>query len=205
MEKYVITIARGFGSGGKTIAMKLAETLGINCYEHRIEMLASQYSGEEENRFFETFSNASMVNTLGRIPITRAVIPVISRFSGDKKMYEIQSQIIHKVADEESCVIVGKCADYVLRDRENVIRIYSDAPREYCISRVMQRIPGITSSEANKLIAKTDRYRSDYYKFYTGRDWRDMTNFDLTINTQKMGIDAAIHLIEKYLEEKHIL
>lgn len=203
---YVITIARGFGSGGKTLGMKLAKRLGINCYEHKLAMLASQYSGISEDRFEEALSSASFAKLLAKIHFPMAAIPAGSRFSEDMKLFEIQSRIIKNLVEEESCVIVGKCADYVLEGRDNVVSIYVDAPRPYCVTRVMESIPGTTADEANRLITKTDQYRSDYYKFYTGgREWKDMINYDLSINMQKTGEDAAIETIIRYMQVKRLI
>ncbi len=204
MKKYVITVARGFGSGGKQIAMRLAEKLGIECYENRILSMASQYSGLGEEYFPDEKLNGNLlINKLLKMPIARNPLPVVSRFTSDPKMFDIQSHMIQALADTESCVIVGKCADYVLRDRDNVISVYIEAPRPYCLKRLMERMPEITEEQAHDLISKTDRYRADYYKYYTGgQDWTDVLNYDLTINTGRVGEDGAIDLILHYVNQK---
>ena len=128
---------------------------------------------------------------------------MLSRFTSDPKMFDIQSHIIRALADTESCIIVGKCADYVLRDRAYVISVYIEAPRSYCVKRVMEKMPGVTEAQAHDMISKTDRYRADYYKYYTGgNNWTDVLNYDLTINTGKVGEDGAVDLILYYLKQK---
>ena len=204
MDNYVITIARGFGSGGRQIAAKLAEELGINWYERRVMALASQYSGYGEEYFQdEKLKGSLFINSLMKLPISLSPKPVLSRFTSDPKMFDIQSHIIRELAQTESCIIVGKCADYVLRDHEKVLSLYIEAPREYCIDRVMQDMPGTTREEAGELIVKTDHYRSEYYKYYTnGCDWRNPTNYDLTINTGRLGDEKTIKIIKNTLRVK---
>ena len=120
MENFVITFARGFGTGGKAIASQLAKELGIHCYENRILTLASQLSGLDENIFQEV--NEKMRETSGfssflrGLPRSRRYISRNEKFVSDDKLFEYQSEIIKDLAEKESCVIVGKCADYVLKD-----------------------------------------------------------------------------------------
>ena len=132
MENFVITFARGFGTGGKAIASQLAKELGIHCYENRILTLASQLSGLDENIFQEV--NEKMRETSGfssflrGLPRSRRYISRNEKFVSDDKLFEYQSEIIKDLAEKESCVIVGKCADYVLKGKPNVVSIYIEAP-----------------------------------------------------------------------------
>lgn len=203
MSNYCITIARGFGSGGRTIAKRVADRLGINFYEHRILTLASQYSGYPEDFFQEEKLNgAYFTNVLAKLPISMTPQPVLSKFASDPKLFDIQSKIIRQLAENENCVIVGKCADYILRDRENVFSFYVEAPREFCLPRIMKKL-NVSESEAHNLISKTDKYRAEYYKYYTGgKDWTDVLNYDMTINTGKTGEDMAVEMIIDYVEKK---
>ena len=128
MENFVITFARGFGTGGKAIASQLAKELGIHCYENRILTLASQLSGLDENIFQEV--NEKMRETSGfssflrGLPRSRRYISRNEKFVSDDKLFEYQSEIIKDLAEKESCVIVGKCADYVLKGKPNVEHLY---------------------------------------------------------------------------------
>lgn len=205
MENYVITVARGFGSGGKEIASKLAKELGIKCYENRILTLASQYTGYDEEEFKKVDENLNgnyLKTLLGNLPRTRSPQPRERRFHSDDKLFHYQAEIIHKLADTQSCVIVGKCADYILKDYKNVVSVYIEAPRAFCYPRIMEKME-VTEAEAHRLIEKTDRYRADYYKYYThGNYWTNPVNYDLTLNSQRVGIDNCVKVIKDYLNLK---
>lgn len=199
MENFVITFARGFGTGGKAIASQLAKELGIHCYENRILTLASQLSGLDENIFQEV--NEKMRETSGfssflrGLPRSRRYISRNEKFVSDDKLFEYQSEIIKDLAEKESCVIVGKCADYILKDYDNVVSIYVEAPRSYTLRRVMERMDDITVEEAHHLITKTDKYRADYYKYYTGGNyWTNPVNYDLTFNNARLGDERCVKL-----------
>lgn len=206
MENYVITLARGFGSGGKEIGIKLAEELGINCYERRILKLASEYSGLSEKVFEkvdEKFSGDRVRRALIKMPTTdEEVRPTYKSFHSDIKLFDIQAHIIRMLAESESCIIVGKCADNILANYPNVVSIYLEAPRVFCRERIMRKL-SCTEDEANRMIYQTDMYRAEYYKYYSGgNEWTNVTNYDLTINTGRMGIDGAILLIKEHLRIK---
>lgn len=205
MKKYVITIARGFGTGGKVIAGQLAESLGIPCYENRILTYASQLSGEDESKFREVdekLRGSYLSALLRKIPKMITPKPMEGHFVSDDKLFEYQKQIIEELADTESCIIVGKCADAILRDRENVVSFYIEAPRQYCVKRIMERMQ-VNEEEANKLIAKTDAYRADYYRYYTGgEEWTNPTHYDFVINSEKVGHDNCVKFMKYYIEEK---
>ena len=199
MENFVITFARGFGTGGKAIASQLAKELGIHCYENRILTLASQLSGLDENIFQEV--NEKMRETSGfssflrGLSRSRRYISRNEKFVSDDKLFEYQSEIIKDLAEKESCVIVGKCADYILKDYDNVVSIYVEAPRSYTLRRVMERMDDITVEEAHHLITKTDKYRADYYKYYTGGNyWTNPVNYDLTFNNARLGDERCVKL-----------
>ena len=204
MENFVITFARGFGTGGKAIASQLAKELGIHCYENRILTLASQLSGLDENIFQEV--NEKMRETSGfssflrGLPRSRRYISRNEKFVSDDKLFEYQSEIIKDLAEKESCVIVGKCADYILKDYDNVVSIYVEAPRSYTLRRIMERMDDITVEEAHHLITKTDKYRADYYKYYTGQEWKNAQNYDLSLDSSRLGFDGTVEAILSYIE-----
>lgn len=206
MDNYVITFARGFGSGGKEIASKLAADLGIHCYENRILTLASQLSGLDEKLFQEVNekirANGSFASLLKGLPRSRHYISRNEKFVSDDKLFAYQKQIIENLADTESCCIVGKCADFILRGRYNVVSIYIEAPRAFCVERTIEHM-GVTEEVAHATIAHTDAYRADYYKYYThGNYWTNPVNYDLTLNSERVGIDNCVELIKSYLKIK---
>ena len=205
MENFVITIARGFGTGGRQIAAKLADELHIHSYENRILTLASQYSGYDEHLFEEENERLKgnlLMNQLASLPKRKTIHPNTSQFVSNEKLFEYQKKIIEGRADTTSCVIVGKCADDILKDRKNVVSVYIEAPRAYCLQRVMQRMQ-ISEDEANQLITKTDRYRADYYKFYThGNYWTNPVNYDITLNSARIDEEGCVQLILHCLKLK---
>ena len=205
MDNFVITVARGFGSGGKEIASKLAEDLKIACYENRILTLASQLSGLDEDLFNEVnekIRGKKFSGLLKGLPRTIRPNPVDVDFVSDERLFEFQRQIILNLAGSESCVIVGKCADYILKDKPNVVSIYIEAPRDFCVKRVMHKM-NVSEETAHTSITKTDQYRAAYYQHYTeGNYWTNPVNYDLTINSKRVGIDNCVTLIKDYLKIK---
>lgn len=204
MKNYVITIARGFGSGGKEIGTKLAKRLGIQCYEKRILKMASEYSGLHEKLFFDideklrgSYFHKKMK---GMLDYSSIPDPASKDFVSDESIYQLQAYIIRELANYESCVIVGKCANKILENLPNVINIYIEAPREDCRRSIMEKMQ-VSAKEADRLITKTDKYRAEYYKYYTGGDyWTNPTSYDFTINTGRVGREGAVELILAYLK-----
>lgn len=205
MDNYVITIARGFGTGGKVIASTLAKDLGIHCYENRILTMASQLSGFDESEFVEVdekLRGSLFSKRMAALPRTILPKPVENKFYADDNLFHDQAEIIRGLAASESCVIVGKCADFILKDYPNVISVYIEAPRAYCVERITKRM-GVTEKEAHKLIAKTDKYRADYYKYYThGNYWTNPVNYDITLNSERLGTEKCVSIIKDVLQEK---
>lgn len=203
MDNFVVTFARGFGTGGKAIASQLAKELGIHCYENRILTLASQLSGLDENVFQEVNEKlreeGGFTSFLRGLPRAKGYISRNEKFKSDDRLFEYQSQIINELADKESCVIVGKCADYVLKNRPNVVSIYIEAPRAFCVERTIANM-GVTPEVANATIERTDKFRADYYKYYThGNYWTNPVNYDLTLNSDRVGVENCVKTIEQYL------
>ncbi len=205
MDNYVITVARGFGSGGKEIASKLAEELDIACYENRILTLASQLSGLDEDLFNEVnekIRGKKFSGLLRGLPRSLKPNPVDVDFISDERLFEFQKQIILNLASSESCVIVGKCADWILKEYTNVISIYIEASREFCVKKVMSKM-NVNGETAHTSITKTDQYRAAYYEHYTGGNyWTNPVNYDLTLNSERVGIDNCVKLIKEYLKIK---
>lgn len=206
MDHYVITIARGFGSGGKEIGSKLAARLGIPCYESQILKMASDESGLNEALFSQVDEKLNVEGRvrsyLRRVPFEKVATPSMKEFTSDINLFNIQSQIIRHLANSESCIIIGKCADYVLRKYPNVLSVYIEAPRSACVNSIMNKM-GVTEAEAHKLIEKTDKYRADYYKYYTHGGYRtNPVNYDLTLNSDRVGRDKCVDVLEQFLKIK---
>ena len=205
MKKYVITIARGFGSGGKDIGMRLSEALNIPCYERQILTMASDKSGIDESVFVENdekLRGKYIANFLRRVPVSGIVEPSDREFTSDNNVFNLQADIIRSLATTESCIIVGKCADYILRDYKNVISLYVEAPRAYCVKSIREKMH-VSEERAHQLIHSTDKYRAKYYSYYTGgRDWTNPTNYDLVLNTGRVDRETCVKIVENYVQMK---
>lgn len=188
--------------------MKLAGELGIECYEHRILALASEYSNIDGERLIEhdeKLSGSLLKNQLERAATELGLRPMTAKFRSSQNIFDLQKKIIEELADTQSCIIVGKCADDILKGRPNVVNLYIEAPRSFCRERIMKR-QQVDAEEADRLIASTDRYRADYYKFYTGgKEWTNPTNYDLVINSERMSFDEITKLIRDLLKIRGML
>ena len=200
MENIVITIARQYGSGGKTVGQMVADELGIPFYSRDILRLASEDSGISEGLFGEADEK------LKKNPLLRfsknvydgdLIPPGSGEFVSDKNLFNYQAKIIKKLADTESCVIVGRCADYVLRNYPNVMSVFVHADEAFCFDRAMERY-SMSPRDLEKYISKVDKYRGDYYKYYTGQDWTDARNYDLCLNSGKLGFEKCMEEILAY-------
>ena len=205
-KNYVITISRGFGSGGKYIGLALSEKLGIPCYESQILAIASEHSGISQGKFAQVDEKLRGHHFLNKLKASSNIDQIISpsdkKFVSDDNLFNIQTKIIRQLAETESCIIIGKCANYILRDMPNVVSIYVEAPRSYCLKSIMDKM-GVTEEEGHKLIQKTDKYRANYFRYYTdGKDWTDPVLYDMTINTDRVGREKATELIYEYLRIK---
>lgn len=206
MDNFVITIARGFGSGGKQIGLALSKQLGIPCYESRILSMASNYSGINKDLFFQVDEKLRGYHLIKRLMKSAnkddIVEPTDKSFISDVNLYNIQAKIIKELAKQQSCIIIGKCANHLLRDYENTVSVYIEAPRAFCVKNVIERL-GVTEEEAHRMIYQTDRYRADYYKYYTGGEtWTNPVLYDMTLNSDRMGMDKCTELIIQYLKIK---
>ena len=205
MINYVITIARGFGSGGKEIGEKLAKELGIPCYDRQILTMASDKNGVDESLFVETnekLRGNNIANFLRRIPVTGIVEAHDKNFVSDVNIFNLQAEIITSLAASESCIIIGKCADHILRNYKNVISIYIEAPREACVKSIREKMH-VSQDRANQLIHSTDKYRAKYYSYYTGgKDWTNPINYDLVLNSARIGRDKCVEVIKNYINIK---
>lgn len=205
MEPYVITIARGFGSGGKEIATKLSQRLHIPCYERQLITMASKISGIDESLFVETderLRGSYLAKALRGVPYQYTVEPTEKGFIADNNLFHIMAKVIREVAKVQSCVIIGKCADYLLKDYPNVVSVYIEAPRKQCLESIMGKML-VTEKEATRMIEKTDKYRAQYYKYYTGGGyWTNPINYDMTLNSARVGRDCCVDVIEDYVKRK---
>ena len=203
MEHTVITIARSYGSGGRTLGKLLAKELGVHCYDRELLRMASEQSGINEALFGEVDEKVKSLPLFGiskKIYKGEIFPPESDDFVSDDNLFNYQAKIIKEVAAEESCVIIGRCADFILKDNPNVVRLFFYAPKEDCIARVKTQNGG-TEKEIIRKIEKTDKYRSDYYRYHTGKDWNDSRNYDFCLNTASMSYEKLVAVVKAYIEQ----
>ncbi len=202
MNNYVITIARGFGSGGKEIGLKLAADLQIPCYDRQLLTMASDKSGIDESIFVETderLRGKYIANFLRRMPVKNVLEPSEKGFVSDVNVFNIQAELIRILAKSESCIIIGKCADHILKEYDNVISVYIEAPREACVRSIREKMH-VSEKRAHQLIQSTDKYRAKYYSYYTGgKDWTNPINYDIVLNSDRVGRDKCVELVKDYI------
>lgn len=200
-DKIVITIARQYGSGGRTIGKMLADKLGIHFYDKELMKLASDESGINEALFVnadEKIKSTSLFKIAHNVYNGELIPPESDDFVSTQNLFNYQAKIIKGLAEEESCVIVGRCADFILKDYDNVLSVFIHAPHEYCMDQAATK-HSMPSKELEKFIIKTDKHRAEYYKYYTGRDWTDARNYDLCLNSSKLGYDRCVEEIISYI------
>ncbi len=200
MDHYVITIARGYGSGGKTIGKMLSEKLDIPFYDRELLRMASDDSGIHERLFGQADERVKpgLRKPFGKVYKGDLLPPESDDFVSDDNLFNYQAKIIKELADTRSCVIVGRCADFILQDRPNVVKLFVHAPFESCVKTVMDMY-ALPQKEAEKKIQDTDRHRSAYYKYYTGRNWDNAQNYDLCLNSAELGFDKCVEIVEAYM------
>ena len=201
MQRLVITIARSYGSGGRTLGKKLAAELGIHCYDRELIRMASDESGINEAMFGKVDENIKSlpIFSIAKKNHNGEVFPPDSdQFTSDENLFRYQAKVIRDLADTESCIIIGRAADYILKDRDGVLRLFFYASQENCVKRLMGQ-EGIGRGEALERIEKIDKYRANYYKYYTGREWYDAHNYDFCIDTAAMSYEKLIAVVKSYI------
>ena len=203
-KKLIINIGRQWRSGGRDIAQKLANILDCQFYDKEIINLAARESGLDEGVFERHDESKSFMHTI----IGGMAAPFVTDSSffnnnfSQENLFRIQSEAIRKAASNESCIFVGRCADYVLRDFDNVLNIFITANREDRIKRIAV-IEGCTDEEkAMKMIEQHDEERSEYYGYYTGKIWGHCESYDLCVNSSILGIDATTDYIVEFIKRR---
>ena len=203
MENRVITIARSYGSGGRKMGKLLAKELGFEYYDREILRIASDESGISEELFDQVDEIKKMpLFRIARDVYTGEVIPPDSDdFISNENLFRYQAKIIRELAATRNCVIVGRCANFILRGRENVLNVFVTAPVVDCVRRVMET-DGLNLEEAEKKIKKLDKRRADYFKYFTGREWHDAALYDLCLNTGHMSEQKCVDIVRSYMDAR---
>ena len=196
-ENLIITISRQYGSGGREIGRRLAERLGIPYYDKELIILAAERSGYARSLFEEADQKASnsMIFSLMRAGsmVNSYDLPL------NDKIYLIQSGVIQQVARQGSCVIVGRCADYVLQDRFPCVNVFIHAALQKRMDRAV-KVYGLSPDDVQSVLLKTDKRRETYYNYYTGRKFGDDRNYTLSLDSLGVGIENAVRVMADYVE-----
>ena len=203
MENRVITIARSYGSGGRKMGRLLAKELGYEYYDREILRIASDESGISEELFRQADEKQRIpLFRIAREVYTGEVIPPDSDdFISNENLFRYQAKIIRELAATRNCVIVGRCANFILRGRDNVLNVFVTAPVVDCVRRVMET-DGLNLEEAEKKIKKIDKRRADYFKYFTGRQWQDAALYDLCLKTGHMSEQKCVDIVRAYMDAR---
>lgn len=198
----VITVGRQYGSGGREIGTALANRLGITYYDDLLLKKAAEESGLCEE-LFHSFDERpkSFLYSIALDPYSFSMSHITSKGSIEQQVYLATYDTIKKLADQGPCVLIGRCADYALKDRTDVINLFITAPLPNRIKRVAMR-NGISEDEAKDRIRRKDKDRAAYYNFYSAKEWGDARSYDLCIDSSLLGIQGTVELLEDMLRKK---
>lgn len=202
-NKIILTIGRQFGSGGREIGQKLAEALGITYYDKELMAVAAEESGLSKE-FFEkaderASSGLSYAFTVG-FSYMGMFTPYTDILSNDG-LFKFQSDAIRKLAAEKSCVLVGRCADYILRDDPDCLSFFIHNTMENRIQRILAS-QTITVEQAKDLLTKTDKSRAAYYNYYTNKEWGMASSYNFSIDVSVLGVDETVAFMKSFVERK---
>ena len=202
-NKIILTIGRQFASGGREIGKKLAKALNIAYYDKELMTLAAKESGLCEDCFEKADERASSglsyAFSMG-YSYMGLFTPYADVLSNDR-LFLYQSEAIRKLAEESSCVIVGRCADYILRDNPNCLSLFIHNTKENRIQRIIET-QNLTVEQAKDLMTKTDKSRASYYNYYTNKEWGVASSYNIFIDVSVLGIDESVEFIKNFVERK---
>ena len=197
MKNVIITISRQYGSGGRQIAQLLSKELNIPYYDNELISMAAEKSGIKDEIFKDAELQAgnNFLYLLSRLgPETQ-----VYGMPFNEKIFNIQSQVIRDLAAKGPCVIVGRCADYVLNDYQNTVNVFTYAPFQTRVARAVTEY-GLNRENAEKDVRKVDKARESYYNYHTGNKWGNAEKYDLIINMNFLTPESAVKLILDYLD-----
>ena len=188
-EKRIITISRTFGSGGRMIGTKLAEKLGYSCYDKNLLELLSEKTGISEQGLM------SADEKLPQKILDHYVPSRVTDYNSSMYLFKMESQLIRELAEKECCVFIGRLADWILKDRKDVLNVFITAPDDDRVAHIMET-EGVTEAQAQKLMMQIDKMRNNYYSYFTDRKWQHTKDRDLIINSSLLGIDGTAGMLE---------
>ena len=203
MEHTLITIGRQFGSGGHEVGNRLAERLDIPLYDHNLLRMAARELGvsdEDVAKVDETMLGRFLSGYVaGSGEYTAFMSGEEAGRPLSDRLFEAQSELIRRLAQRGPGIFVGRCADYVLKENPNVVSVFIHADKKFCLERALER-NSMTEKEMQKYIEKTDRFRGDFYRYHTGNEWADARNYDLCLNSGKLGFQKCVEEIKSYIK-----
>lgn len=202
MKKKIVTISRQYGSGGRYIGENLAKAMGVPCYDEKLIDMVAKESGFAQSFVAEKgerMTGSLLFNIASSLSFANNVFSTNNGVTLQDEIYFTQNRIIKELADKGPCVIVGRCADYILREREDCLNVFIFADNESKIERA-EKYFNITREEAPAVLKKKDKARANHYKYYTDQEWGMASNYDLCLNSGLIGIDGCVKAIQQVLE-----
>jgi cytidylate kinase len=202
-QKIVINIGRQFGSGGRLIGEKLASQMGISFFDKELIQIASQESGVGKE-FFENFDEKSSHSILGGLFGLRGNFSdemFSNNYLNNETLFKIQSDVIRNLTEQQSCIFVGRCADYILKDHPRCLNLFVSANIDDRIKRIAEK-EQIDEKKAKDLIEKTDKKRASYYNYFSNKVWGAAESYHLCINSSFLGIDETTTVIKQFAEKR---
>ena len=201
-QKIIIAINREYGSGGRTVGKMLADELKIHYYDREILKLASDESGISEELFNsadEKIKSTSLFHIARSVYTGELIPPESSDFTSDRNLFNYQAKIIKELADTEACVIVGRCAGFILKDHPQVVRVFVHAPKEYLLEQAALK-KSLPPKELEKFVEKENRRMAAYNEYYAGEKWDDAHYYDLCLDSSKLGFENCVRIIKGYMK-----
>ncbi len=201
-ENIVICINREYGSGGRAIGEMLSRDLGIHYYDKEILKLASEDSGINENLFVNAdgkYKAASLFRGTSGAYSGELLSPDSSGFTSEQNLFNYTAKTIKDLADTQSCIIVGRCGGFILKDRPNVVRVFVHAPHEFRMEQAAKK-KSLPKRELEKFVDRVNHRRAEYYHYYTGMEWYDARNYDLCIDSSRYGFEKSVEIIKGYIK-----
>ncbi len=207
-EPFVITVGRQFGSGGRVLAKALAESLGIAYYDKELLVESAKHAGvnpdffEKKDERFPTFLQGLFSFSMGVTPM--CYYTGASSISDDG-LYKSISEFLLHTSREKSFVVVGRSSDYILRHHPRCVNIFVHAPMEECVRRIMERNDAIDHDKALAMARKTNKWRADYYNFFTDKTWGDAKSYHLTLDSSLLPMEDNVELVKAYLRLRGLI
>ena len=204
MENFAIAITRTCGSGATSISKILGERLGVNVYDRNLLRLASDDSGINEELFAkadEHMKQSLLYKVSRKVYKGELIGPDSDDFTSNENLFNYQAKVLKELAANESLICIGRAADFILKDHPKLVTVFFHAPMEQRIKREME-LTGFDEVRAEQYILKTDRYRREFYKYHTGRDWENPYNYDLCLNTGVFTYEKCVDIILNYFKTR---